>query len=109
MLERIKAFLMNLFKKIKKQKCLNERNSINNIQAKSKTEFENQIKVEVDNEEARILKLQKDYEAGLIDEEDLSENDFDLLYSLYEKQIEKTKQSIQDYKNKILVLKSKLV
>ena len=52
--------------------------------------------------------MQKDFKAGLIEEEDLSEEDFNLLSKLYESQIEKTKQSIQTYKNRIISVKSKL-
>ena len=52
--------------------------------------------------------MQKDLKAGLIEEEDLSEEDFDSLTKLYESQIEKTKQSIQRYKNRIVSIKTKL-
>lgn len=69
--------------------------------------FKNEIVV-VNEEEKRILKLQQDFKAGLIEEENLSEEDFNLLSKLYESQIEKTKQSIQTYKNRIISVKSKL-
>lgn len=69
--------------------------------------FKNEIVV-VNEEEKRILKWQQDFKAGLIEEENLSEEDFNLLSKLYESQIEKTKQSIQTYKNRIISVKSKL-
>lgn len=69
--------------------------------------FKNEIVV-VNEEEKRILKWQQDFKAGLIEEENLSEEDFNLLSKLCESQIEKTKQSIQTYKNRIISVKSKL-
>lgn len=69
--------------------------------------FKNEIVV-ANEEEKRILKWQQDFKAGLIEEENLSEEDFNLLSKLYESQIEKTKQSIQTYKNRIISVKSKL-
>ena len=67
------------------------------------------MKASSDIEIEKALKLQKDYKAGLIEEEDLSEEDFDLLSNLYETQIEQTKQSIENYREKILNIKNKLV
>lgn len=80
--------------------------SLNDV-TQRKIHFKNEIVV-VNEEEKRILKLQQDFKAGLIEEENLSEEDFNLLSKLYESQIEKTKQSIQTYKNRIISVKSKL-
>ena len=52
--------------------------------------------------------MQKDYKAGIIEEEDLSEEDFELLSNLYEKQIQNTKKSIENYRAKILNIQTKL-
>lgn len=109
MFNKIKEFFKNLFqtnkpKYIEAPKEVVE--PINNNQVQTSLKSQIIINNEEDN---RILKLQEDYKAGLIEEEDLSEEDFDLLTELYEKQIEKTKQSIQMYKNKILSIKSQLV
>lgn len=110
MLERIKEFFRKLFK-INNQQYIEApkevKEPISNMQEKRSFDFKNQIVV-ANEEEERILKLQKDLKAGLIEEEDLSEEDFDLLTKLYESQIEKTKQSIQSYKNRIVAIKSKL-
>lgn len=108
MLEKIFKFFKKIFKS-KKQQYLEapkaETIPVANIEKQKGINFKNQIIV--DNEaENRILKLQKDYKAGLIQEEDLSEEDFDALTKLYETQIEKTKKSIENYKNKILRLKA---
>lgn len=110
MLERIKEFFRNLFKMNNQQyieapKEVTE--PISDIKLQRDIDFKNQIVVD-NEEEKRILKLQKDFKAGLIEEEDLSEDDFNLLTNLYENQIEKTKQSIQRYKNRIMSVKSKL-
>lgn len=109
MLEKIKEFFRNLFKTNGQQYIeapKEEIESINDRQAQRNSDFKNQMVIS--NEEERILKLQKDFKTGLIEEEDLSEEDFDLLSKLYESQIEKTKQSIQRYKDRIISIKSKL-
>lgn len=80
--------------------------SLNDV-TQRKIHFKNEVVV-VNEEEKRILKLQQDFKAGLIEEKNLSEEDFNLLSKLYESQIEKTKQSIQTYKNRIISVKSKL-
>ena len=69
--------------------------------------FKSQIVID-NKEKQRILKLQRDFKAGLIEEKDLSEEDFKLLVNLYKKQIEEKKQSIQRYKNRIIHIRSKL-
>lgn len=110
MLEEIKEFFRNIFG-INKQQYIEATKEyvepINNIKSQRNINFKDEIVVDKE-EEKRILKLQKDFEAGLIEEEDLSEEDFNSLSKLYESQIEKTKQSIQIYKNRIISLKSKL-
>lgn len=110
MLEKIKEFFRKIFKE-EEQKCIEAPKEIIvpkvSTQEPKTSEFKNQIVV-ANEEEERILKLQKDFKAGLIEEEDLSEEDFDLLTELYERQIAKTKQSIQGYKDRIVIIKSKL-
>lgn len=110
MIEKIKEFFRNLFKTNNQQYIEAPKEviePISNMQEKRGFDLKNQIVV-ANEEEERILKLQKDLKAGLIEEEDLSEEDFDSLTKLYESQIEKTKQSIQRYKNRIVSIKSKL-
>lgn len=110
MLEKIKEFFRNLFK-INNQQYIEAPKEIiepiNNMQDKRNFDFKNQIVVE-NKEEEKILKLQKDLKARLIEEEDLSKEDFDSLTKLYESQIEKTKKSIQSYKSRIVAIKSEL-
>ena len=71
-----------------------------------KIEFESQI--EFKNEDEKVLKLQKDFQELLINPEELSDEDFDALVKLYEKQIKVTKESIKGYKNKIEMMRAKL-
>lgn len=110
MLEKIKEFFRNIFG-INNQQYIEapkeDVEPINNIKLQRNINFKDEIAV-TNEEEKRILKLQRDFKAGLIEEEDLSEEDFNLLSKLYKSQIEKTKQSIQTYKNRIIFVKSKL-
>lgn len=110
MLERIKEFFRNLFKMNNQQYIEAPKEVIepvSNIKSERNNNFKNQI-VFNNEEEKRILKLQNDFKSGLIAEEDLPEEEFNLLTNLYERQIEATKQSIQRYKNRIISAKSKL-
>lgn len=110
MLEKIKEFFRNIFGTNNQQYIEAPKEyvePINNIESQRNINFKDEI-VGANEEEKRILKLQKDFKAGLIEEEDLSEEDFNSLSKLYESQIEKTKQSIQTYKNRIISVKSKL-
>lgn len=110
MLEKIKKFFRDIFK-TNKQQCIEAPKEmvepLNDIQEEKNFDFKNQIVVPY--KEERVLKLQKDFKIGLIKEEDLSEEDFDLLTKLYESQIKQTKESLQRYKSKIMSIKSKLV
>ncbi len=56
-------------------------------------------KMEIEKE--RILELQKRYEEGKITESEISKKDIEKLMELYKKQIEKKRESIKNYKNKI--------
>ena len=110
MLEKIKEFFRNIFGINNKQYIEAPKEDvepINNIKLQRNINFKDEIAV-TNEEEKRILKLQRDFKAGLIEEEDLSEEDFNLLSKLYESQIEITKQSIQTYINRIIFVKSKL-
>lgn len=108
MLEKIKQFFKNIFGINNVQYIEAPKKEVvpmNNIKLQNNINFKDEIVV-YNEEEKRILKLQKDFKSGLIEEEDLSDEDFNSLSELYERQIEKTKQLIQTYKNKIMSLKS---
>ena len=109
MLQKIKEFFMKIFKgnSIKYIEAPKEVNELEyGYDKKEKFDFGY---VKADNEKyEKALKLQKEYKAGLIEENDLSDEDFELLTNLYEKQIDYTKKSIENYKNKIISVRSKL-
>lgn len=66
-----------------------------------KEDFQNNIKVECDYEEERLLNLQKQFENNIITEEEISVNDRIELKGLYYIQILKSKIKIELYKEKI--------
>ena len=117
MIERIKEFFRNLFginsrnylEAPKNNVPQNEILHTNNEKLQSRfNQFQEQIKIKSNPQEEKALKLQRDYKAGIIKEEDLSEENFDILSNLYENQIQNTKASIENYRKKILNIQTKL-
>ena len=115
MIEKIKDFFRNLFG-INRQNYLEApkdeilQNEIlqKNNKKPQYNDFQEQIRIVPDEKKERALKLQNDYKSGVVEEEDLSDEDFDILSNLYESQIESTKQSIENYRKKILNIQTKL-
>ena len=100
---KIKSFFKNLF---------NRNNTANNYaivkEDKSIVESENtkntfmeSIK-NIENEETKLLKLQKQYRSGKIKGEELTEEQINALSELYDKQIAKLKETNSIMKQKIL-------
>lgn len=117
MIKKIKEFFRKFFgtnnqnylDKPKKKIPQNEILQANTTKYKSEfDEFQEKIRITPNQEQEKAIKLQKDYKSKLIEEEDLSEEDFNILSNLYEKQINNTKQSIENYKRKILNIKAEL-
>ena len=108
---KIKMFFRNLLKnnntqeKIVNQNILEEQKESNPI---LKTNFINNIKIQEKKVNLRLKKMQKDLENGNIMEEDLCEQELQELRELYLQQIEEKKQSIENYKNRILKIKAQL-
>lgn len=71
-------------------------------------DFASPIRIEENNEEKELLQLQEKFEQGLIQEEDLSQEQVDKLEQLYNKQIEELNEKFLDYKDKIISIKKKL-
>ena len=106
---KIKSFFKNLF----------NRNNTNNNYAivkedKSIVESENtknafmeSIK-NIENEETKLLKLQKQYRSGEIKEEELSEEQINSLCKLYDRQIANLKKSNDIRKQKLLEYRRKI-
>ena len=81
----------------------------------NKEEFIERITIKQDKELQRILKLQKPYEKRLILEDEISEEDKEKLYNLYEMQIKEIQASIkvsedaiERNKNDIIKIRDKL-
>ena len=115
MIEKIKEFFKKLFginsqnylEEPKNEVLKNEILQTNNMKLQY-NDFKEQIRIVPDEEKEKALKLQNDYKSGVIEEEDLSDEDFDILSNLYESQIKNTKQSIENYRKKILNIQTKL-
>ena len=71
---------------------------INNIK---KNNFKENIEIKRDEEELNIIKLQKEYKAGNIREEDMTDEEHKKLIDLYEKQNKELKEKIETKKQRI--------
>ena len=102
---KIKIFLMKLFRKSKKD--LKE--DLSKIDKNTKKEsFVNSIKIE-ESEEKELLRLQEQYRKGKIKEEDLSNEQIDKLCDLYDRQIENLQKEINIRKQEILEYVKKMI
>ena len=106
---KIKKFFRGLFYKVNSNvESINvaETNTINNQESK-KDSFMESIK-NIEDEETKILKLQKQYRSGEIKEEELSEEQINSLCKLYDKQIANLKKSNDIRKQKLLEYRRKM-
>lgn len=107
---RIKLFFKNLFKSNIQESMINENIIVE--QEKNNTieenNFVNNIKVQENKQNLRLKKMSKDLESGQIIEEDLCEQELQELREFYLQQIEEKKQSIENYKNRIIRIKAQL-
>ena len=84
-LSKIKKFFRNLFaKKEVKQDNIENKTSHNIV----KNEFKENIEIKQDEETMKIINLQKEYKAGNIKEEDMTDDEHKKLIELYKKQNE---------------------
>ena len=101
--------LKNMIKSSKKEshesKEINE--NIASPQNTARQEFNERIVVKQDKEKQRLLKLQQEFSAGNIAEEDISEEDTEKLCELYDEQIAEIKKSTEMYKKKIIEIRRK--
>ena len=109
-LGRIKLFFKNLFKSNIQESMINKNIIVE--QEKSNTieenNFVNNIKLQENKQNLRLKKMSKDLESGKIIEEDLCEQELQELREFYLQQIEEKKQSIENYKNRIIRIKAQL-
>ena len=107
---RIKLFFRNLFKNsileedIITENVIEEKNNL-----VKENNFINNIKLSEKKLNLRLQKMSKDLESGKIIEEDLCEQELQELREFYQQQIEEKKASIENYKNRIIKIKSQLV
>lgn len=107
---KIKRFFKNLFNKSKdtadNYSVIEETNSFAENENK-KSSFMEYIK-NIEDEETKLLNLQKQYRSGEIKEEELTEEQVNSLCALYDKQIEQLRKSNQIRKQKLLEYRRKL-
>ena len=105
---KIKTFFKTLFKLNNNVPNYNYAVEQGDVMSIKNNDFTSSIKIEENNEEKELLKLQEKFEQGIIQEEDLSHEQVDKLEQLYNKQIEELNEKFLDYKDKIISIKKKL-
>lgn len=107
---KIKSFLKNLFKKNNNtidNYSVIEENDRSEKNSNKKDSFLENIK-NIENEETKLLKIQKQYRSGEIKEEELTEEQVKSLCKLYDKQIANLRKSNEIRKQKLLEYRKKL-
>lgn len=89
---KIKNFLKNMFYKFKNPK---DNNSNKEKIVYENNNFKEKIVIKQDEERLRILKIQEDYKNGMIEEDDISKEDYQKLLNLYDEQNTKIKEEIE--------------
>lgn len=107
-LYKIKKFFKNLFNKntTNNYNIIEETESLVSSENK-KNSFMESIK-NIEDEETKLLKLQKKYRSGEIKEEELTEEQVNSLCALYDKQIANLRKSNEIRKQKLLEYRKKL-
>lgn len=98
-IEKIGKFLKKLFSKKEKLENLEVQ------EIKKENTFISNIKIQENDEEKRMLKLQTLIADDIVTEEELPEEDVNALHKLYDKQILQLKKEIADYRENILKLR----
>ena len=107
---KIRIFFRNLFHKkteVENNLVVEENISSNVASENKKSAFMESIR-NIEDEETKLLKLQKQYRSGEIKEEDLTEEQVNSLCLLYDNQIARLKKSNEIRKKKILDYRRKL-
>lgn len=111
---KLKSFFRNIFEKYEFNKPVYNDVPMHNYEENKnedirKRAFEDNIRVRPDYEKEKLLKMQRDYEAGLIKEEDMTEEQVSGIEKLYKEQISKLRNDYREYKVKATSLRKKLV
>ena len=104
---KIKSFFRNIFCKNTKFENNIVEESKNITQENGKFDFVQSVK-NIENEETKLLKLQKQYRDGEIKEDDMTEEQISSLTALYDKQIANLKKSNELRKQKLLEYRRKM-
>lgn len=121
----IKKFFLNIFSKNRKKLLVEstDKNLENNTFEKENISYNvnkndnfiNNLKIKKDEEEERILKIQEDLENKIIQVENISEEDFNKVLELYDKQTEEIEANTErlnkltdKYKNEIIKIRKEL-
>ena len=96
-INKIKKFLKKLFS-TKENIQEDTGKKISNIE---KNNFRENIEIKQDEEELNIINLQKEYKAGNIREEDMTDEEHKKLIEMYEKQNKELKEKIENKKQVI--------
>ena len=91
-INKIKSFFKKLLEKFKYEQDNHDEEKIIDNQEK---DFKSEIIIKTDEEKLRILKLQEEYKKGLIEEKDISKEDYKKLLELYDEQNKKIKEEIE--------------
>lgn len=100
-IEKIKMFFKAIF-----EKKVDKLDEPKNQEVNTNNNFKNDIIIEKDKEQERLLQIQEDFRNGIIREEDINVEDKEKLYLLYDKQILELKEKIKQ--NRQLTEKYKL-
>ena len=107
---KIKKFFRKIFNKTSSNS--NELNHIAETTTKSNIEINKNSFMEdiknIENEETKLLELQRQYRVGEIKEEELTKEQVNALCALYDKQIESLRKSNEIRKQRLLEYRSKL-
>lgn len=107
---KIKNFFRKLFCKkenIVQDSIIEEYNETQIEKESSRNSFMEEIR-NIENEETKLLKLQKQYRSGEIKEEELTEEQVNSLCALYDKQIANLRKSNEIRKQKLLEYRKRL-
>ena len=104
---KIKIFFKNLFHKGNNINIIQETKDITIENERKKDSFMEEIR-KVEDEETKLLKLQKQYRSGEIKKENLTEEQIKSLNKLYNKQITNLRKSNDIRKQKLLEYRKRL-
>lgn len=104
---KIKIFFKNLFHKGNNINIIQETKDITIENERKKDSFMEEIR-KVEDEETKLLKLQKQYRSGEIKKENLTEEQIKSLNKLYNKQITNLRKSNEIRKQKLLEYRKRL-